>query len=118
MFSHVSLAVERAERDLGAFAISCNRSTSEAIMALALIGRDPDSGHGNSPTVVVDTDLAELVVQGWTADTDTIAEIGRIAAPVPGHETAMRLPERMEPILRRALERLEELRGETARTDR
>lgn len=86
-------------------------------MALELIGRDPDSGHGNSPTVFVDTDRAELVLQGWTADADTVTEIGRVAAPVPAHETAVRLPERMEVILRRALERLEELRGEAPRTD-
>lgn len=86
-------------------------------MALELIGRDPDSGHGNSPTVFVDTDRVELVLQGWTADADTVAEIGRVAAPVPGHETALRMPGRMEQILRRALERLEELRGEAGRAD-
>jgi hypothetical protein len=86
-------------------------------MALELIGKDPDSGHGNSPTVFVDTDRLELVLQGWAADAETVAEIGRVAAAVPGHETAMRVPERMEQILRRALGRLEELRGEAGRTD-
>jgi hypothetical protein len=84
-------------------------------MALELVGKDPDSGHGNSPTVFVDTDRFELVLQGWAADAETVAEIGRVAAPVPRHEIAMRMPERMEQILRMALERLETLRGEGGR---
>jgi hypothetical protein len=59
-------------------------------MALRYLGKDPDSDHGNSPTVSADGD--DYVVQGWRiTDTATLAEIG----DVPAHETVVRIPRRL-----------------------
>jgi hypothetical protein len=60
------------------------------MMALRYLGKDPDSDHGNSPTVWEDGD--SYVVQGWRiSDTATLTEIGS----VPSHETLVRIPKRL-----------------------
>lgn len=66
--------------------------------ALRFIGVDPESQQGNSPTVWVDEDTSDLVIQGWKLDGETTAQVGR----VPDHETVVRVPARMVEIIRRA----------------
>ncbi|WP_059013461.1 hypothetical protein [Streptomyces specialis] len=83
-------------------------------MPLLFIGIDPASEQGDSPTVWADTDAGELLIQGWTA---TAEEENRCyseggTAPghdsaVPAHETIVRIPARMAPIIRKALDALD-----------
>ncbi len=56
------------------------------------LGKDPDSEHGQSPTIWDDGD--SYVIQGWRiTDQAALAEIG----DVPAHETVVRIPKRMMP---------------------
>lgn len=80
-------------------------------MALEFIGTDPSSRNGQSATVFVETDRRELVLQSWSASPELIAELERTFYPVPEHESVIRLPKRMIPFLRQALDRLEALDG-------
>ena len=69
-------------------------------MALRFIGKDPDSPNNGSPTVWVDEDDGSVVIQGWRIeDGPTLGEIQR-TAPIPAHETVVRLPRQMAPFLR------------------
>ncbi|MGW7413164.1 hypothetical protein [Streptomyces sp. NPDC054863] len=89
-------------------------------MELRFIGIDPNTGGEGSPTVWVEEETADLVVQGETADELLNALAGETewvpghALGVPAHETVVRIPARMVPILRRACDaaerRAEELR--------
>jgi hypothetical protein len=59
-------------------------------MALRFLGKDPNSGVDNSPTIWDDGDT--YVIQGWhITDPADQAEIGE----VPAHETVVRIPKRM-----------------------
>ncbi|WP_328911762.1 MULTISPECIES: hypothetical protein [unclassified Streptomyces] len=78
-------------------------------MALLFIGIDPNTGHNGSPTVWVDLDAQDLVVQSYIADEPTRQECVANTAPghakgIPGHETVIRIPAHMIPILRKACE--------------
>ncbi|WUI01585.1 hypothetical protein OHR68_07140 [Spirillospora sp. NBC_00431] len=84
----------------------------EGVVALEFIGGDPDSVDGQSPAVAVDTERGELVLQLWKAD--ATADLGGVFGGLPEHETRGRLPARMIPLLRAALDRLEELDGADA----
>lgn len=65
-------------------------------MSLRFIGKDPDSPNNGSPTVWLDEGDGSIVLQGWKiTDEATLAAIGS----VPGHETVLRLPRRMAPLL-------------------
>lgn len=61
-------------------------------MRVQLLGKDPDSQQGNSPTLFA-TDRADrttYIAQGWkVTDPLALAEIG----PVPDHETLIEIPE-------------------------
>lgn len=61
-------------------------------MRVQLLGKDPDSQQGNSPTLFA-TDRADrttYIAQGWkVTDPQALAEIG----PVPDHETLIEIPE-------------------------
>jgi hypothetical protein len=83
-------------------------------MAIKFIGTDPNSRTGQSPTVFVDPDHRELVLQGWDAPAELVADVEKAFYPVPEHESVIRLPERMIPLLRQALDRLEVLGGPDA----
>ena len=62
-------------------------------MALRFLGKDPDSDHGQSPSVWDDGDT--YVVQGWRVDDSaTLAAVGE----VPSHETLIRIPKRLMPV--------------------
>lgn len=57
---------------------------------MKFLGKDPNSGNGESPTLWDDGD--NLVVQGWRiTEPADLAEIG----DVPAHETVVRIPKRM-----------------------
>jgi hypothetical protein len=79
----------------------------EAIMALEFIGKDPGSNQGESPTVWIESDTLELAILGWTADAATVQECLK-SGGIRDDETVVRIPLRMAPFLREALERLEE----------
>ncbi|MEW2068898.1 hypothetical protein [Streptomyces sp. NPDC007346] len=72
-------------------------------MRLRFVGKDPESGDHGCPAVWVDEVTKELVIQGMTADAGTIARTVR-DSPLPVHESVVRLPQRMVPLLRKALD--------------
>jgi hypothetical protein len=68
-------------------------------MALRFLGTDPDSVHGDSPSLWDDGDT--YVIQGWrVTDPAVIADLLRTADHdhVPEHETLIRFPKRMMPL--------------------
>lgn len=71
-------------------------------MNLQFIGKDPESGDHGSPAVWVDANTKDLIVQGITADEPTRSTTSR-DVPIPDHESVVRLPQRMIPLLREAL---------------
>lgn len=75
-------------------------------MALEFIGKDPDSQLGESPTVWVDAEPLELVLQGWKVDEATVIDCLK-SGGIPEHETLIRVPLRMAQHLREALDKLE-----------
>ncbi|MFE6458263.1 hypothetical protein ACFVP0_12460 [Streptomyces cinereoruber] len=72
-------------------------------MRLRFVGKDPESGDHGCPAVWVDEETKEIVVQGVTADADTIARTVH-DSPLPAHESVVRLPQRMIPLPRKALD--------------
>lgn len=81
-------------------------------MSLQFIGIDPTTGDHESPTVWVDHDKGELVLQGWKATGGTLAECEAFEAPghavgIPDHEAVIRIPARMLPMIREACDALE-----------
>jgi hypothetical protein len=61
-------------------------------MHARLLGKDPDSIGGNSPTLYATdrTDRVTYIAQGWkVTDPQALADIG----PVPDHETLIEIPE-------------------------
>ncbi|MER7771896.1 hypothetical protein [Kitasatospora sp. NPDC096140] len=71
-------------------------------MELRFLGKDPESGDHGCPSVWLDEERGELVIQGWKADLATEAEC-RKAGPIPEHEAVVRIPKRMIPLLREAV---------------
>ncbi|MEU6655950.1 hypothetical protein [Streptomyces sp. NPDC046900] len=81
-------------------------------MDLQFIGIDPDTGKNGSPTAWVDQENADIVIQSYTADEKTRAACVENTAPghakgVPEHETVIRIPARLVPILRKACDAAE-----------
>ncbi|MER6713789.1 hypothetical protein [Streptomyces sp. NPDC000877] len=72
-------------------------------MGLRFVGKDPESGDHGCPAVWVDEETHDLVIQGTTADADTVAQTVQ-DSPLPDHEDVIRLPLRMIPLLREALD--------------
>jgi hypothetical protein len=73
----------------------------EGTMALRFIGIDPDTDKDHCPTIFVDEDRGEFVIQGWKADVQLEEQV-RAAGPLPNHEAVVRVPMRMANILRKA----------------
>ncbi|MFC1406146.1 MULTISPECIES: hypothetical protein [Streptacidiphilus] len=76
-------------------------------MTLRFIGVDPDTKSGGSPTVWVDEDTAEIVIQGWKINDALRRRVEQNPAPdhaagIPATEDVVRLPARMAPILKEA----------------
>ncbi|MFD7453357.1 hypothetical protein [Kitasatospora sp. NPDC059827] len=82
-------------------------------MDLRFIGMDPNTGGEGSPTVWVDEETADLVVQAEEADELLKVLVGNTqwvaghAVGIPAHEKVLRIPARMVPILREACDRAE-----------
>lgn len=72
-------------------------------MALRFVGKDPESGDHGSPAVWVDEESKDVVIQGWIADEQTQSRCSTDVAK-PGHETVVRVPKRLIPLLREALD--------------
>ena len=61
-------------------------------MRARLLGKDPDSQEGQSPTLFATdrTDRVTYIAQGWkVTDSQALADVG----PVPDHETLIEIPE-------------------------
>ncbi|GAA2446140.1 hypothetical protein [Streptomyces lavendulocolor] len=81
-------------------------------MPLEFIGIDPTTGQSESPTAWVDIETADIVLQSYTADEETRAQCIENTAPghdkhIPDHETVIRIPAHMVPILREACDAAE-----------
>lgn len=75
-------------------------------MALRFVGVDPNTPNTGSPTVWVDEADGSIVIQGWKIDEAGMADIAATGPKwetIPDHETVLRLPARMTPILKDAL---------------
>ncbi|MFZ3493101.1 hypothetical protein ACODT5_07695 [Streptomyces sp. 5.8] len=60
-------------------------------MALRMLGKDPESKTGDSPTIYLDDERDTYVVQGWKVlDTEWRAQFG-----LPDQEDVIELPRRM-----------------------
>ncbi|MFF0183925.1 hypothetical protein [Streptomyces sp. NPDC005244] len=81
-------------------------------MSLRFIGIDPNTGDKQSPTVWVDQEKQEIVLQGWVPNPELEAECA--AFEVPGHgtgipegEAVIRIPARMVHMIREACDAVE-----------
>jgi len=79
---------------------------------LLFIGIDPDTGKADSPTVWVDPEKNELVIQGWKPGPDLEAECTQFEVPghavgIPEDESVIRIPARMVPMIREACDVVE-----------
>ncbi|KAA6215032.1 hypothetical protein CP973_39195 [Streptomyces albofaciens JCM 4342] len=70
-------------------------------MALRFIAKDPNTGSDQSPTVWIDEENGDLVLQGWKADRKTTDECREVGS-IPAHEAVVRIPARMTSIVREA----------------
>ncbi|MER6994542.1 hypothetical protein [Streptomyces sp. NPDC000410] len=60
-------------------------------MTLRMLGKDPESQFGQSPTVYLDDQTDTYLVQGWKVlDEERLAQMD-----IPGHETVVEIPRRM-----------------------
>ncbi|MFJ8795518.1 hypothetical protein [Streptomyces sp. NPDC102462] len=60
-------------------------------MALHMLGKDPDSPDGKSPTVYYDDVTDNYILQGWKVeDSKRLAQMD-----IPEHETVIEFPRRM-----------------------
>ena len=86
-------------------------------MTLRFVGIDPTTGGGGSPTVWVEEESADIVLQGEEAEELLKAQVGGTEwvaghqAGIPAHETVIRIPARMVPILREACDVAEQRAG-------
>ncbi|MET9558553.1 hypothetical protein [Streptomyces sp. NPDC006645] len=81
-------------------------------MSLQFIGIDPETGDGESPTVWIDQEKQELVIQGWKPSPELKAECAAFEVPghalgVPEHEAVVRVPARMAGMIREACDAVE-----------
>ncbi|MFE7612278.1 hypothetical protein ACWIG3_07170 [Streptomyces celluloflavus] len=76
-------------------------------MSLRFIGIDPETGGKASPTVWVDQETQELVLQGWKPSVELEAECAAFEVPghaqgIPDGEAVIRMPARMAHLIREA----------------
>ena len=76
-------------------------------MALRFIGIDPSTGKDESPTVWIDEERREVVLQGWTVDEATLVHC-RETGGIPDTEAVIRMPARMTSILRKACDAVDD----------
>ena len=70
-------------------------------MSLRFLGKDPNSDDDNCPSVWVDEDTNEIVVQGWKPGPAVTAEC-LATGSIPDSEAVVRLPARMAALIREA----------------
>ncbi|KOV94795.1 hypothetical protein ABTX60_35095 [Streptomyces sp. NPDC126510] len=70
-------------------------------MTLRFIAKDPNTDGANCPTVWVDEERQEIVIQGWKVDEETRTDC-LTAGPIPDSEDVVRLPARMVAAIREA----------------
>jgi hypothetical protein len=63
----------------------------EVTMALRFLGINPGTPNDGSPTVWIDEETGDYIVQSYKVDEATLAEC-RKTGDIPGHETVIRLP--------------------------
>lgn len=81
-------------------------------MSLQFIGIDPNTGEHESPTVWVDEEAQELVLQGWKPSPELEAQCAALELPghavgIPETEAVIRIPARMAPMIREACDVLD-----------
>ncbi|MEU0084880.1 hypothetical protein [Streptomyces sp. NPDC006274] len=81
-------------------------------MSLLFIGIDPNTGDRESPTVWVDQEKKELVLQGWKPDRELEAECAAFEVPghavgIPDSEAVIRIPASMVHMIRKACDELD-----------
>lgn len=60
-------------------------------MALRMLGKDPNSPDGDSPTVYFDEETGNYLLQGWKVlDPERLTQMN-----IPAHETVIEFPPRM-----------------------
>ncbi|MDT0347625.1 hypothetical protein [Streptomyces litchfieldiae] len=60
-------------------------------MTLHRLGKDPESPDGKSPTVYLDDETGNYILQGWrVTDSERLAQM-----EIPDHETVIEFPKRM-----------------------
>lgn len=70
-------------------------------MALKFLGIWPNTPDDGSPTIRLEEETGDLIIQSWKADGETIRqaqEVGLVpghSTDVPDHETVIRLPANM-----------------------
>ncbi|WP_435208257.1 hypothetical protein [Streptomyces sp. bgisy034] len=82
-------------------------------MSLLFIGIDPSTGDDKSPTVWVDQEKNEFVLQGWKPGTELEAECAAFHVPghargIPDDEAVIRIPARMVHMIREACDAVEQ----------
>lgn len=70
-------------------------------MTLRFIAKDPNTDGANCPTVWVDVERQEIVMQGWKVDEGTRDDC-LTTGPIPDSEEVVRLPVRMVAAIREA----------------
>ncbi|MET8012333.1 hypothetical protein ABZU86_26495 [Streptomyces sp. NPDC005271] len=79
-------------------------------MNIHFVGIDPETDEDGCPTVWVDADTEDLLIQGYQADEETTTTCDALSparAPIPPGETVVRIPKRMIPIIRKACDELD-----------
>ncbi|MFB8169165.1 hypothetical protein ACFC60_14595 [Kitasatospora purpeofusca] len=82
-------------------------------MAVEFVGIDPNTDRDHCPTVWVDLEAEEILLQGWTARPGTRSACEATSpanGPVPDGEAIVRLPARMAPMIREACDAVERAR--------
>ncbi|MFC9930223.1 hypothetical protein [Streptomyces sp. NPDC127190] len=70
-------------------------------MTLRFLGIYPNTPNDGSPTIWVEEETGDLIIQSWKADAATVKqaqEVGSVpghTTDVPEHETVIRLPANM-----------------------
>lgn len=76
-------------------------------MALRFIAISPTTGDNESPTIWLDEDTGDVIIQSYTANEATVREAQRVGSipghntEIPSHESMIRLPANMLPAVAR-----------------
>ncbi|MEU1018011.1 hypothetical protein ABZ383_06235 [Streptomyces sp. NPDC005900] len=79
-------------------------------MNIHFVGIDPETDEDGCPTVWVDANAGDLLIQSYKTDNETRVTCDALSparAPIPPGETIIRIPRRMIPIIRKACDELD-----------